>query len=298
MTIQYQSSGWSEECIRSYPEVLETISEVGGLIEIAILGVALLYTWYNEYLKNSFLKQQVVNENQVVAFYNQLPLVKQDNETPGKQSKPSLTENIPKKKSVEKMPAKIVSVNKIGQPKSFQTIDSGLAKPKIKFKSDAISNDTSKKQQQEITPLVFSASSVTSHPHQKQHLRKLGTAIINEHSEFTKLIDHLSTCQILSEALLTDEQKQLLPILKIEMQKKKAQDKSLSKVANSRITSTESSPPLDLMASLKALFMDPTASVEREKRPTDSPVTASINRYFKSHLNHLLLTIEEIGFQE
>ena len=298
MTIQYESSGWSEECIRSYPEVLETISEVGGLIEIAILGISLLYTWFNDYLKDKHINQNVVEQTQVVTFYKQLSQSSQSAKQ--KKFKAILSQNKDNliAKSAEKSPVRLVVPGLGGQHRPSLSSGIGSTKTKIKLRSDAIAEETIKKTLQQVAPSEKARPSKANLAQMKKQLRKLGTAIITEQSEFNKLIEQMSTCQILSEALLTEHQKNLLPIVKIEMQKKKHQkSKELPEDGSSRLTNPGCESK-DLMVSLRAILADPPATDGQVAQSSESELTASINRFFKAHLSHLLSSNDEVNLQE
>ncbi len=52
VTIEYRSSGLQDTCVRSYTNIIDAVSNIGGFKELVFMGVVVVYTFYNDFSKN------------------------------------------------------------------------------------------------------------------------------------------------------------------------------------------------------------------------------------------------------
>ena len=108
LSIEFRSSGIEDTCIRSYTDVLNSFSDIGGFKELVFMGVLILYSFYNLVMKRRFIRSQIMPEKDVINLYNNMligtgeksnPLINKQNSN-GQQG-PPIDQMAPDKNNLE-----------------------------------------------------------------------------------------------------------------------------------------------------------------------------------------------------
>ena len=66
LTIEYRSSGLQDTCVRSYTNIIDAVSNIGGFKELVFMGVVVVYTFYNDFFMNRYLVSEFVLPNSLL----------------------------------------------------------------------------------------------------------------------------------------------------------------------------------------------------------------------------------------
>jgi hypothetical protein len=183
----YRSSGETETVTRIYTEILQAFAEVGGFKEIVFIGMFIIYSLYNQYYMDKYLREKLLPSNALLGLEDSFLSFNKHLNRPTR--------------------PKVVMKNRPGSMfKMSQSIATTRSETcKIIHCSNTVqeTSETSRKKN------IKRAKDIKT-------IRKQAQDHVDELTDVTTIVKELSSWQSFKEILLKDYQRCLMPIVEIK----------------------------------------------------------------------------------
>lgn len=210
MSIEYHASGSEDRLQRTYPDLLNVASEIGGFKEVVVFICLLMYTWYNDWKKTNLMNASLLKEEKINVFFeNKL----------------------------------------IGENKDVTAQRELLQKTKTKIDKNQFTKETKKK---------------------LKEINKTVKGMVESNSSFVTLVQELNSWRLIKQILLEPYQMELLPLVSIEVQRKKEEEKKRKQARDKSLNLNEKGQDLTEFIRDTFALQESLRTLVRESRQSAS----------------------------